>query len=150
VETQTPPPPSQQEAGLGDLLRQLRDEAELLIQQEIKLARQETQEMVQNYIWAAFAILAGALVLHAAFIVLLWAVTSSLMSGFEAAGMEEQVVLWVAPLAVAVVTGIVGFILLQRGKAKLNDPKRARPHKTIKTLKEDQEWTESKIKNAMS
>ncbi|MDP0499245.1 MAG: phage holin family protein [Verrucomicrobiota bacterium JB022] len=149
TQTHTPPPPPHADVGLADLLRQLRDEAELLVRQEVKLARQETQEMVRHYIRASMALLAGALILHAAFLVLLWTIGTSLMSAFEAWGMDEHLLVWLAPLSVAVVTGIVGFILLQQGKAKLADS-RARPEKTAKTLKEDQQWAQSKIKTAMS
>jgi hypothetical protein len=117
----------------GDLSRQLGT----LVRQEIDLAKTETTSRVTALGRDAAMIGAGAALGYAALLVGLIGI------GFLLA--ELGLATWLAFVAVAVIVGVVAAVLIQQGRARLEqaDPV---PRQTIETLKEDAAWAKERVK----
>jgi hypothetical protein len=117
----------------GDLSRQLGT----LVRQEIDLAKTETTSRVTALGRDAAMIGAGAALGYAALLVGLIGI------GFLLAELGLET--WLAFVAVAVIVGVVAAVLIQQGRARLEqaDPV---PRQTIETLKEDAAWANERVK----
>jgi len=129
---------------LTDLIRELRDETATLVRQEIALAKAEITEKSSRMAKHAISIAAGVALAYAALVLLLLAIRDFLFSGMVSAGMSPGVAVWVSPLIVAIVVGIVGWILISQGKKRLAKEGIA-PEKTVETLREEKDWLKHKI-----
>ena len=127
-----PPPGSADDRSLGDLLGELANETTTLVKQEVALAKKEIREEVREagrnlgYTAAGGALAYVGLI--AVVIGLGW-LLGELLGDAE----------WLGLLLVGLAVAAAGYVLLQKGLAKLKamDPT---PDRTIKTLKEDKEW----------
>ena len=54
---------------------------------------------------------------------------------------------WLAALIVAVVYGIVAFVLVKQGQARLKAAGPPVPEQTIETVKEDVEWAKTQMRS---
>ena len=54
---------------------------------------------------------------------------------------------WLAALIVAVVYGIIAFVLVKRGQAKIKAAAPPVPAQTIETVKEDVEWAKTQMRS---
>jgi hypothetical protein len=54
---------------------------------------------------------------------------------------------WLAALLVAVVYGIVAFVLVKQGQAKMRQAGPPVPEQTIETVKEDVEWAKTQMRS---
>lgn len=132
------------ERSVADLVRELRDETTMLIQQELALARAEATEKVNKFVRNVAFVGAGAMVLYAGFIFILLACSDGLVSALTEWGTDPDIAIWVAPLVVGAVVGITGYAFLQKGISTLrNEP--VIPRKTVESLKEDKEWVKHKL-----
>jgi Putative Actinobacterial Holin-X, holin superfamily III len=52
---------------------------------------------------------------------------------------------WLAALLVAVVYGIVAFVLVRQGQARLRQATPPVPTQTVETVKEDVEWARTQL-----
>jgi uncharacterized membrane protein YqjE len=123
---------------LGELLKQLSQETTQLVHQELELAKAELQQKgKQAGAGAGMFGGAGALglaalgALTACFILLLDLVMPA----------------WLAALIVAVVYGIIAFVLVKQGQAKLKQAAPPVPEQTIETVKEDVEWAKTQMRS---
>jgi hypothetical protein len=123
---------------LGELLSQLSEQTTRLVHQELELAKAELQQKGKQagagagMFGGAGAIGLAALgALTACFILALAAIMPS----------------WLAALIVAVVYGIVAFVLVKQGQAKLKQATPPVPEQTIETVKEDVEWAKTQIRS---
>jgi hypothetical protein len=121
-----------------ELLKQLSADTTRLVHQELDLAKAElTQKGRQagagaGLFGAAGAIgLLGAAALTACFILALNAVMPA----------------WLAALLVAVVYGVIAFVLVKQGQAKLKAAGPPVPEQTIETVKEDVEWARTQMRS---
>lgn len=110
----------------GDLVRQV----STLFRKEIQLARAETQEKIHQATGAAVAMVMGAVVLLAGFLMLLHAAVAWL----EELGLDIE---WGALLVGGVVT-LIGAIMLQRGLANVKAAN-LKPERTVEQLHRDAE-----------
>lgn len=117
----------------GDLSRQL----QTLVQKEIQLARTEVTSSVTSLSRDAAMVGAGGALAYAALLIALVAVGILLV--------EIGITPWLAFLLVAIVTGAIGALLIQRGRAGLQKTNVV-PEQTIETLKEDAEWAKQQVK----
>ena len=128
----TPPGPRpDDDRSLGDLFSELTTEATTLVRQEIALAKTEITNDAKALGTNAGLAVGGGLVAYAGFVVLLVALGLGLNSALDSP--------WLGLLLVAVVTLVVGGIVVVKGLAALKtiDPT---PERTIKTLQEDKQW----------
>jgi uncharacterized membrane protein YqjE len=124
---------------LGELLKQLSQETTRLVHQELELAKAElTQKGKQAGAGAGMFGGAGALGLAA-----LGALTACFILALNAV-----MPAWLAALLVAVVYGIIAFVLVKQGQAKMKAAGPPVPEQTIETVKEDVEWAKTQTRSA--
>ena len=126
------------ERSLGELLKQLSEETTRLVHQELELAKAElTQKGKQAGMGAGMFGGAGALGLAA-----LGALTACFILALNA-----LMPAWLAALIVAVVYGIIAFVLVKQGQAKMKAATPPVPEQTIETVKEDVEWAKTQMRS---
>lgn len=121
---------------IGDLLAELSQETALLVQQEIQLARAELSEKVSQVERGAVSLGVGAMICYAGFLALLAAAIF---------GLALVVDLWLAALIVGVVTALVGFAVLAKGREDLKAKNMNLP-RTRETLQEDKQWIKAQMR----
>ena len=133
-----PEPGDLRDRSLGELLKQLSQETTQLVHQELELAKAELQQKgKQAGAGAGLFGGAGALGLAA-----LGALTACFILALNAI-----MPAWLAALIVAVVYGIVAFVLVKQGQAKLKRATPPVPEQTIETVKEDVEWAKTQMRS---
>lgn len=124
-----------EERSLGDLFSELAAETSTLVRQEVALAQTElTQKAVTVGKDVGFLVVGGA-VGYAALLALLAAAII---------GLAVFVPPWAAALIVAVVVGIVAFLLISSALKSLKETTLT-PRQTVETLKEDAEWLKNQV-----
>jgi Flp pilus assembly protein TadB len=133
-----PEPGDLRERPIGELLKQLSEETTRLVHQELELAKAElTQKGRQAGMGAGMFGGAGALGLAA-----LGALTACFILALNAV-----MPAWLAALIVAVVYGIIAFVLVKQGQARMRRATPPVPEQTIETVKEDVEWAKTQIRS---
>jgi uncharacterized membrane protein YqjE len=126
------------EWSLPELLKRLSSETTRLVHQELELAKAElTQKGKQAGAGAGLFGAAGAIALAA-----LGALTACFILALNAV-----MPAWLAALIVAVVYGIIAFVLVKQGQAKLKAAGPPVPEQTIETVKEDVEWAKTQMRS---
>lgn len=124
-----------EERSLGDLFSELAAETSTLVRQEVALAQTElTQKAASVGKNVGFLVVGGA-VGYAALLALLAAAII---------GLALFVPPWAAALIVAVVVGIVAFLLISSALKSLKETNLT-PRQTVETLKEDAEWLKKQV-----
>lgn len=134
-----------EERSVTDLLRELRDETVDLFRQEIALAKTEMQEKVSRLSRNSMYVAMGGGVLGAGALFILLAATAGLYAAMVTADVSPLLALWVSPLIVGVAVAIIGYGMLKKGQHTIKEESLV-PEKTVQSLKEDKEWTASKIR----
>jgi uncharacterized membrane protein YqjE len=114
------------------LLSRLMGEVSTLFRKEIALAKAEVSEAASEAKAGAVSLVAGGAILFAAVLVLLAAIVLL---------MAERMDPWLAALIVAVVVAVIGFVMVQSGKKKL-DPSSFKPERTQDALRKDKEMVQ--------
>ena len=123
---------------LGELLKQLSEEATRLVHQELELAKAElSQKGRQAGAGAGMFGGAGALGLAA-----LGALTACFILALNAV-----MPAWLAALIVAVVYGAIATFLALRGRDKVKQATPLVPKQTVETVKEDVEWAKTQMRS---
>jgi Flp pilus assembly protein TadB len=123
---------------LGELLKQLSEQTTRLVHQELELAKAElTHKGRQAGAGAGLFGGAGALGLAA-----LGALTACFILALNAV-----MPAWLAALLVAVVYGIIAFVLVKQGQARMKRATPPVPTQTIETVKEDVEWAKTQMRS---
>jgi hypothetical protein len=123
---------------LGELLKQLSNETTQLVHQELELAKAELQQKgKQAGMGAGMFGGAGAIGLAA-----LGALTACFILALDAI-----MPAWLAALIVAVVYGIIAFVLVKQGQARMKRATPPVPEQTIETVKEDVEWAKTQMRS---
>ena len=123
---------------LGELLKQLSEQTTRLVHQELELAKAELQEKgKQAGQGAGMFGGAGAIGLAA-----LGALTACFILA-----LDIIMPAWLAALIVAVVYGIVAFVLVKQGQARMKRAAPPLPEQTIETVKEDVEWAKTQMRS---
>jgi len=130
-----PDAPREADRSFPELLRELGDELATLLRQEIALAKVELAEKGRTAGASAGMFGAGALFGLGAFGALTAAVIALIALALP---------VWAAALIVAVVYGIVAYVLAQRGRRKLTEAAPLVPEMTAATVKEDIAWAKTR------
>ncbi|CAN5440545.1 phage holin family protein [soil metagenome] len=128
---------------IADLIKDLRDEALLLVRQEVALAKTEMSEKVARILRNTGYALAGAFVAFLGLVFILQAVTVLVGIGLKKAGLNDEQCLWLAPLIVGAVVAILGAIFVTKGIATVKKEPLV-PEQTIDSLKNDKQWIQNK------
>jgi hypothetical protein len=121
--------------GVAELLADLARETTQLFQQELALAAAELGATIQRLGTGAVEMLCGGLVLYAAFLSLLAAATL---------GLAEVLPAWAAALTVALVAGVIGAVLVAKGRhdVELRGVVTAR---AWRSLRQDAAWLRQRL-----
>jgi uncharacterized membrane protein YqjE len=130
--------------GVADLLKELKDETATLISQEIALAKVELRRKIAKLLKNAAYLVLGGILAYLAVISLTFAAALGVAAGLQLAGMTPLASMWLGPLIVAVVLGIVGVVLAISALRRMTSEGLA-PQRTIKSLKENKQWIEQKV-----
>jgi len=122
----------QDERSLGQLLSDLSRETGVLVRKEVELATTEMTAKAREAMADAGITAAGGALAHAGLLILL----AALVLGLAQLGIQP----WLSALIVAVVTMIVGYMLVNAGLARMRRISAA-PKQTVETLKETAAWT---------
>jgi uncharacterized membrane protein YqjE len=123
---------------LGDLLKQLSQETTQLVHQELELAKAElAQKGKQAGMGAGMFGGAGAIGLAA-----LGALTACFILA-----LDTIMPAWLAALLVAVVYGVIAFVLVKQGQARITRATPPVPTQTVETVKEDVEWAKTQMRS---
>jgi uncharacterized membrane protein YqjE len=133
-----PEPGDLRDRSLGELLKQLSEQTTRLVHQELELAKAELQQKGrQAGMGAGMFGGAGALGLAA-----LGALTACFILALNAV-----MPAWLAALLVAVLYGIIAFVLVRQGQARMKRAVPPVPEQTIETVKEDVEWARTQMRS---
>jgi uncharacterized membrane protein YqjE len=123
---------------MGELLKRLSEQTTQLVHQELELAKAELQQKGKEAgAGAGMFGGAGALGLAA-----LGALTACFILALNAI-----MPAWLAALIVAVVYGIIAFVLVKQGQARMKRAVPPVPEQTIETVKEDVEWAKTQMRS---
>ena len=128
---------------IADLIKELRDDALLLVRQELALAKTEMSEKIGRTVRNTAYAIVGAQVAFLGLVFILQAVAVLTGIGLKTAGVASQQCLWLAPLIVGIVVAVIGTVLVTKGIATLKTETLV-PEKTIDSLKGDKAWIQSK------
>lgn len=132
------------ERSLTDLIKELRDETTLLIREEIELAKLEMSEKVSRVARNGGYLAGGALFAFAGLIVLLMAASAGVYVGLVAAGLENAMAGWLAPLIVGGIAVVIGYAFMQKAITTLKNESVV-PERTVQTVKDDKNWMKGKV-----
>jgi H+/gluconate symporter-like permease len=129
------------------LLRELRDEATTLVQQQVALAKVELKENVSRLGGHLAKIAVGGVVTFVGAIVLLIGIGHLLGVLLEAAGFREATAQWLGLVIVGLIVAVIGWVLLSKARKALASESIA-PRQTIETLKADRHWAQNKLQHS--
>lgn len=129
---------------IPDLLKELTTEGRNLVSEEVRLAKVEFSEKLEVFQRNLVSIGIGVALLVATLILVVEAAARGLTALLaDPLGLETAV--WVAPLILAVLIGLIGWGLIKKGTTALKK-EGVVPRETVDTLKKDAQWAERKVK----
>ncbi len=117
------------ERSVPDLLHQLLVDVAMLFRKELALAASEIRSSVDDAKRGAGSLVTGGAVLYAGFTFLL---------GAAMFGLATVMALWLSALIIGGVTVVIGLIMVQVGKRKL-EPTTFAPDRTMESLRKDKD-----------
>jgi hypothetical protein len=123
---------------LGDLVRELVEQGQGLLRDEVRLAKAEVREEARKATKGGAAIAAGGAVLWAA--LLLFGITLVLLGA-------TFLPAWVAALIVTAIYAAGGWAALSYGRDEL---RRSYPTRTVEHVKEDARWAKETMRDIKS
>jgi hypothetical protein len=125
------------EPSIGDLFSELVRESTTLVRQEVQLAKAELTQTATQIGRDVASMAVGGAVAYAGFL----AVLAAIILGLGELGVPW----WLAALIVGVVVAAVGYFMISRARADLQQTSLV-PEQTIESLKEDREWAKEQIR----
>ena len=135
--------PAQPHKPISSLVRELLDEAGELMREEVRLARAETGEKAAEVGRGLVPVAVGAVLGLAALLMLVTALDRGL-TALLVRWIPPEVAVWLAPLLLATLLGIVAWSFVDKGKTALKRVSLV-PERTRRTLQEDKEWIRSRL-----
>ena len=127
------------ERPLGEIARDLSRDVSLLVRQEVELAKAELTQ--QGRIAApGLGMIGGAGVLGL--------LAAGALTAFLILVLSVFLPEWASALIVAAVLAAVAYLLLKRGKERVEEAGAPIPKQTIETVKEDVEWAKTRATSA--
>ncbi len=120
---------------LGELFSELSADMSELLRQEVALAQAEMSGKVSKIAAGAGMAAGGGMLAYAGLILLLIAISFFL---------TQWMVFWIASGIIAIVALVIGLILLQVGRSRIQNTS-VTPDKTIESLKQDVEWAKEQV-----
>jgi len=120
---------------LGELFSELSADMSELLQKEVALVQSEMMTKVSRVAGGAGMAVGGGMVAYGGLILLLIALSFFL---------TQWMAFWIASGIVAVVTLVIGLILLQVGRSRIQNTSLT-PKETIESLKADAKWAKEQV-----
>lgn len=136
---------TQDPRSIGDLIRELADEGRTLLRSEVSLVKAELSEKVHVYERNTSRIAIGGALLLAALFFALWSVNMG-VTALLTLVVEEEIAIWLAPLVIAVILGIVGRSMVKGGAEEIKHEGLV-PERTTTTLRDDAHWAKEQVKH---
>ena len=128
---------------IADLIKQLRDELRYLFRREVDLARAEvTESGKQAAINSTFLAIGAGMGLIGLFVLAL--AVSFALAVLLALFMPMGVAVWLGPLLVAIVLGVLCYVFVRVGLTRLQ-AQRFLPEQTTQSLQENKQWLQQKV-----
>jgi len=128
---------------ISSLLRELAEDARGLVRDEVRLAKAETTEKLAETAKALVPFVVGGVLGLVALLMLATAANAALTT-LLAKAMSIGIAVWLSPLILALVLGLVAWSLVAKGKTTLKHQS-LKPEKTMATLQEDKQWIQDKL-----
>lgn len=129
---------------VGTLLRELTREGRTLIEQEVELAKTEISEKLDTFQQNTVQAVIGGVIALGGLMALLWAINMGL-TALLAEVLSAEVAVWLSPLILAAVFGIVGYSMINNATNSMKE-EGISPRRTTRTLKDDKEWVQQKAR----
>jgi hypothetical protein len=127
------------EQSLGELVKDLSEEASLLVRQEVALAKLEMSEKARVAARGSALMGGGGMLAYLG----LGALTAAAILG-----LSEVFLPWLAALIVGGVYLVIALILFLTGRASLRKAGPPLPEETVETIREDAEWIRRRSRSA--
>jgi len=127
---------SSSDRSLTSLIKELANDVTAVFTKEVALAKSEVSHSVHEAKTGAVSMLTGGSVLYAGVLFLLLAAV---------VGLSKVVELWLASLIVGGVVTLIGLIMVQSGKKKL-EPSALTPRHTMNSLHKDREAVKGAVR----
>jgi xanthine/uracil permease len=121
---------------VGELFRELGQDARNLVQLELALAKTEMSQKASKMGKDAGFMAAGGFIMYAGFLAIMAALIIGLANFIPA---------WLSALIVGAVVAAIGYVLVKKGMDGLKQESVA-PKETIETLKEDKDWAREQVR----
>jgi Flp pilus assembly protein TadB len=132
--------PEQADSTIPELLKQLSEQTQTLVRQELDLAKAEMTQ--KGKAGAKGAGMFGGAGLFGFFA---FAALTACFIALIATAVNH---VWLAALIVAVVYGAIAGVLAMRGKTEIKQATPPKPEQTVDTVKEDVEWAKTRARSA--
>ncbi|MHB0775190.1 phage holin family protein [Halomonas sp. WWR20] len=129
-------PNGRNDSSIGSVISSLTNDMTTLVRQEIDLAKAEMSQNMKQAMGGIAAIAVAGAVLMGGFLVLLFAAVYAL---------SNVLAPWLAALIVGVVVMVIGFIMVQSGRKKLQ-AQSLMPSRTMSSVKRDEDTVERHAK----
>ena len=131
--------PAEADQSVPQLLKQLSEQTQTLVRQELELAKAEMTEKGKKAGLGA-GLFGGAGI----FGLFAFGALTACIIALLATAMDT----WLAALIVAVVYAAIAGVLALRGKREIKQATPAAPEQTVETVKEDVEWAKTRARSA--
>ena len=130
---------------IGDLFRELGDESSRLLRGEAQLVKAELREKIEVYERNAVRLAIGSVLMAGAFLVFLIALNRGLTVLMVAAGIDLDIAYWLAPLLLAALTAVTGWILVGAARRAMGTEGFAL-RQTTETVREEADWAKRELR----
>lgn len=117
---------------MANLMGDIRPQLRLLLHEVIQLAKSEMSEKVSRLKRNVLLVVAGAISVYTATMFLLIGVAGLIALGLRTAGLSPLLSVGLGAIAVFIMVGATGYMLLQKGMSALGES--LMPEKTLQTL----------------
>jgi uncharacterized membrane protein YqjE len=123
---------------VGELIKQLAEETQTLVRQELALAQAEMREKGKRA-GVGVGLMGGATVVGLG--------AFGALTAFLIALLAEAMRVWIAALIVGLVYAAIAAVLAMQGKEKVTEATPPVPEQTVQTVKEDVQWAKNQVRS---
>jgi hypothetical protein len=123
---------------VSELIKQLAEETQTLVRQEMDLAKAEMREKGKRA-GLGVGLMGGATVVALG--------AFGALTAFLIALLAEAMDVWVAALIVGLVYAAIAAVLALQGKEKVTEATPPVPEQTVQTVKEDVQWAKNQVRS---
>jgi hypothetical protein len=123
---------------VSELIKQLAQETQTLVRQEMDLAKAEMREKGKRA-GLGVGLMGGATVVALG--------AFGALTAFLIALLAEAMDVWVAALIVGLVYAAIAAVLALQGKEKVTEATPPVPEQTVQTVKEDVQWAKNQVRS---